>query len=149
MCKQRLLIGWLRLAPQRNRQNEEQQKKIILIHLLNLKPPGDLLLSLNRSAWLRYFELKIKNHRSTQHMKYINGLICIILLWSCGHTDHDQRSTFRYNEQTGNATLDPAFAKNQSIIWAVHQIYNSLVETDKDLNIVPSLARSWEISSDR
>jgi peptide/nickel transport system substrate-binding protein len=82
-------------------------------------------------------------------MKYINGLICIILLWSCGHTDHDQRSTFRYNEQTGIATLDPAFAKNQSIIWAVHQIYNSLVETDKDLNIVPSLARSWEISSDR
>jgi peptide/nickel transport system substrate-binding protein len=56
---------------------------------------------------------------------------------------------FRYNEQTGIATLDPAFAKNQSIIWAVHQLYNTLVETDQELNIVPSLAKSWEVSGDR
>ena len=56
---------------------------------------------------------------------------------------------FRYNEQTGIATLDPAFAKNQSIIWAVHQIYNTLVETDNHLRIVPSLAKNWEVSEDR
>jgi ABC-type transport system substrate-binding protein len=34
-------------------------------------------------------------------------------------------------------------------MWAVHQLYNTLVEVDKDLHIVPSVARSWEISADR
>jgi peptide/nickel transport system substrate-binding protein len=56
---------------------------------------------------------------------------------------------FHYNEQTGIASLDPAFAKNQSIMWAVHQLYNTLVEVDSQLNIVPSLARRWDISDDK
>jgi ABC-type transport system substrate-binding protein len=56
---------------------------------------------------------------------------------------------FHYNEQTGIASLDPAFAKNQSIMWAIHQLYNTLVEVDKDLRIVPSLAKRWEVSDDR
>ena len=34
-------------------------------------------------------------------------------------------------------------------MWAVHQLYNTLVEVDQDLNTVPSLAKSWEISDDR
>jgi oligopeptide transport system substrate-binding protein len=58
------------------------------------------------------------------------------------------KNIFHYNEQTGIATLDPAFAKNQSIIWAVHQIYNTLVQTDDSLHLVPSLAKSWDISAD-
>ncbi|MGZ3923173.1 MAG: ABC transporter substrate-binding protein [Flavisolibacter sp.] len=45
--------------------------------------------------------------------------------------------------------MDPAFAKNQSIMWAVHQLYNTLVEGDSQLNIVPSLATRWEISDDK
>ena len=74
---------------------------------------------------------------------------CCILLSSCSSGRKDEKMVFRYNEQTGIATLDPAFAKNQSIIWAVHQLYNTLVETDQELNIVPSLAKSWEVSDDR
>ncbi|HEY4154134.1 MAG TPA: ABC transporter substrate-binding protein, partial [Puia sp.] len=65
-----------------------------------------------------------------------------------GHSTGNKK-TFRYNEPTGIATLDPAFAKNQSIIWPVHQLYNTLVETDSQLHIVPSLARSWEISANK
>jgi peptide/nickel transport system substrate-binding protein len=34
-------------------------------------------------------------------------------------------------------------------MWAVHQLYNTLVEIDSNLNIVPSIAKSWEISEDR
>lgn len=34
-------------------------------------------------------------------------------------------------------------------MWAVHQLYNTLVETDPQLNIVPSLAKSFDVSSDR
>ncbi len=70
-------------------------------------------------------------------------------LLSCNRSGHDNRKVFYYNETTGIATLDPAFAKNQSIMWVVHQLYNTLVEVDSNLNIVPSLAKSWEVSADR
>ncbi|MGZ5254616.1 MAG: ABC transporter substrate-binding protein [Flavitalea sp.] len=88
-------------------------------------------------------------------MKVINALnkswwpMLLLLLVSCGSRQGRYNNVFRYNENSGIASLDPAFAKNQSIIWAVHQIYNTLVETDKNLNIVPSLAHRWEISEDR
>ncbi len=75
--------------------------------------------------------------------------IIIILLSACNHTKHTDKQVFYYNESTGVATLDPAFAKNQSVMWVVHQLYNTLVEIDSNLNIVPSLAKSWEISADR
>ena len=56
-----------------------------------------------------------------------------------------------YDAKTGALaqSLDPAFAKNQSIIWAVHQLFNTLIETDNHLNMVPSLARNWDITPDR
>ncbi|HJU46283.1 MAG TPA: ABC transporter substrate-binding protein [Chitinophagaceae bacterium] len=79
--------------------------------------------------------------------------ICIIIsiniLTGCRHHDYSGKQIFHYNEPTGIATLDPAFAKNQSIIWAVHQLYNTLVETDSNLTIAPSLATVWEVSADR
>ncbi|HXL58171.1 MAG TPA: ABC transporter substrate-binding protein, partial [Chitinophagaceae bacterium] len=75
--------------------------------------------------------------------------IITILLSACNHTKHTDKQVFYYNESTGVATLDPAFAKNQSVMWVVHQLYNTLVEIDSNLNIVPSLAKSWEISADR
>ncbi|NDC77012.1 MAG: ABC transporter substrate-binding protein, partial [Chitinophagia bacterium] len=56
---------------------------------------------------------------------------------------------FRYNQPEGIATLDPAFAKNQAVIWATHQLFNSLTEVHPDSGIRPSLARSWTLSSDR
>lgn len=46
------------------------------------------------------------------------------------------------------ASLDPAFAKNQSVMWAVHQLYNTLVEVDSAMQLKPSLAKSWDISPD-
>jgi oligopeptide transport system substrate-binding protein len=77
-------------------------------------------------------------------------LAAAILLTSCGsHSAHSDRPVFHYNEFSGIATLDPAFAKNQSIMWAVHQLFNTLVETNNDLNIVPSLAKNWDISPDK
>ena len=76
---------------------------------------------------------------------------CMLILFfaSCaGRRDHDKK-VFHYNEQTGIASLDPAFAKNQSIMWPIHQLFNTLVEIDDSLHIVPSIARSWEVSADR
>ena len=73
----------------------------------------------------------------------------LLLLPGCYSREKDAANIFRYNETTGIASLDPAFAKNQSIMWAVHQVYNTLVEVDDQLNIVPSIAKSWTISEDK
>jgi peptide/nickel transport system substrate-binding protein len=59
------------------------------------------------------------------------------------------KKIFHYNESDGVATLDPAFAKNRSIMWVIHQLYSTLVETDDQLHFVPALARSWDLSADR
>lgn len=71
-----------------------------------------------------------------------------ILFLSCGNHQHPDKKIFHYNEQTGIASLDPAFAKNQSIMWAIHQLYNTLIEVDENMQLKPSLAKSWELSSD-
>ena len=83
----------------------------------------------------------------------VKPFFCIFIFAACLLSCHYDRSstkqTFSYNESSNIATLDPAFAKSQSVIWAVHQLYNTLVETDSQLNIVPSLAGHWSISQDR
>lgn len=72
-----------------------------------------------------------------------------MLVAACRGGRKNSRMIFRYNEQTGIQSLDPAFAKNQSNMWMVHQIFNTLVETDDSMQLVPSLAKSWEVSPDR
>lgn len=69
-------------------------------------------------------------------------------LSSCKNHQHPDKKIFHYNEQTGIASLDPAFAKNQSIMWAVHQLYSTLVEVNDQMQLQPSVAKSWEISAD-
>lgn len=75
---------------------------------------------------------------------------CILFLSAgCYQPEKAAAGYFRYNEHSGIASLDPAFAKNQSVMWAVHQLYNTLVEPDSSLQMKPSLAARWEISADR
>lgn len=76
-------------------------------------------------------------------------MAAVFFLFACGDGKQPVKQVFYYNESSGIATLDPAFAKNQSIIWAVRQLYNTLVQTDQRLNIVPSLAYRWEVSENR
>lgn len=81
-----------------------------------------------------------------------NRFICvlvIVVLVSCYNENRSGKRIFRYNETQGIASLDPAYAKNQSIMWVIHQMYNTLVEVDDQLNIQPSLAKSWDVSPDR
>ncbi|NIG56195.1 ABC transporter substrate-binding protein [Chitinophaga sp. Cy-1792] len=67
---------------------------------------------------------------------------------SCGPQADSGKQVFRYNQVEGITSLDPAFARNQSVIWAVRQIYNTLVEPDENLQMRPSLASHWEESAD-
>jgi ABC-type transport system substrate-binding protein len=82
--------------------------------------------------------------------KYCFSLAALLfLLPSCYNKRNSSKNIFHYNEMTGIASLDPAFAKNQSIMWSVHQLYNTLVQVDSNLQLTPSLAKNWEISPDR
>jgi oligopeptide transport system substrate-binding protein len=67
---------------------------------------------------------------------------------SCTNHSHPDKNIFHYNESSGLASLDPAFAKNKQVMWSVHQIYNTLVEIDSNMQVAPSLAKRWVISSD-
>lgn len=69
--------------------------------------------------------------------------------YGCKTQRNSGKNIFRYNETTGISSLDPAFARNQSIMWAIHQLYNTLTEVDDSLHIKPSLAKSWEYSADK
>ena len=82
-------------------------------------------------------------------VRYLFSGFCCLLLVNCSNSSRQHKKIFHYNEVTGIASLDPAFAKNQSVMWAIHQLYNTLVETDDNLNMVPSLAKSWNVSADR
>ncbi len=71
-----------------------------------------------------------------------------IFALSCNTHQHPDKKIFHYNESSGLASLDPAFAKNKQVMWAVHQVYNTLVEIDSNMQVAPSLARRWTISND-
>lgn len=91
------------------------------------------------------------------HYKYKQPFILFLVgfmsLWfilfaSCRSHVHPGKKIFHYNESSGLASLDPAFAKNKQVMWAVHQLYNTLVEIDSNMQMQPSLAKRWDISGD-
>lgn len=69
-------------------------------------------------------------------------------MFSCSNPENKAKNVFKYNEKANISSLDPAFAKAQNNIWACNQLYNGLVELDDSLNITPSIAKKWKISSD-
>ena len=71
--------------------------------------------------------------------KYLAFYCILIFFAGCYSSEKDNKNIFHYNEATGISSLDPAFAKNQSVMWGIHQVFNTLVEVDNQLNIVPSL----------
>lgn len=83
-------------------------------------------------------------------LKYLLLLLGVIQLISCSDVKNNKetRQVFRYNQASGITSLDPAFARDQANIWAVHQMFNGLVQLGPALHIHPSIAKSWDISED-
>ncbi len=75
-------------------------------------------------------------------------LLGVVLLANCHIPDNSDKQIFRYNESAGIATLDPAFAKDQAIIWGCSQLYNGLIRLDEQLQPQPCIAKRWTISPD-
>lgn len=72
----------------------------------------------------------------------------MFLLYGCKTKTEQQLQFFRYNQSSGIASLDPAFAKDQATIWACNHLYNSLLKLDDQLQVQPAIARNWSISED-
>lgn len=79
----------------------------------------------------------------------IYSLIFIFsFLVSCKDTKNvnNDHLVFRYNEHKNIGSLDPAFAKDNADIWAIHQLFNGLVQMDDSLHVKPSIAKNWTLS---
>ncbi len=78
-------------------------------------------------------------------------IIALTATVSCTNKTENKNSSkkvFRYNESAGISSLDPAFAKDLSNIWAVNQLFNGLVQLNDSLIVKPCIAKNWSISTD-
>ena len=84
------------------------------------------------------------------HSSQLIALLLLPLLFSCGknNSSDENLKIFKYNESAGILTLDPIYAKDLPHIWACNQIFNGLVAFDDEMNVVPAIAKSWNISDD-
>ncbi|MCX7728478.1 MAG: ABC transporter substrate-binding protein [Bacteroidia bacterium] len=60
----------------------------------------------------------------------------------------ESKNIFYYNEKDGISSLDPAESNVLPHIWICNQLYNGLVQLDDSLNVLPCIAKSWEIQED-
>src|SRR5262249_34629493 len=86
---------------------------------------------------------------------------CIALAVGCKDTSqpdagHGKRTvsvpryggTYRKSLRQEPLTLDPAFLTDTYATSVAQQVFNGLVQFDANLNVVPSIAKSWEASRD-
>lgn len=84
------------------------------------------------------------NHRSRLPFVW---LICLFILACHSAPPTDPKTVFHLNISAGYLeSIDPAYAKDLNMMWIDHMVYNTLLETDEHLQLVPSLAKSWEVN---
>jgi peptide/nickel transport system substrate-binding protein len=76
------------------------------------------------------------------------ALLFCLFFSSCSHTPPtDPKKVFHLNISTGYLeSIDPAYAKDLNMMWIDHMVYNTLLETGEHLQLIPSLATSWEVN---
>ena len=90
------------------------------------------------------------NHISKQAInRFFLVIHTSLVLISCNSSlKSEKKSIFKYNSSTGITSLDPAFARTQENIRAVNQLFNGLVQLNDSLQVVPCIAKNWQISDD-
>ena len=85
-----------------------------------------------------------------QKKQFIVLFLCLAaLICSCSPSSKINENTiFRYNEYRNITSLDPAFARNPQNIWPINQLFNGLVQLDKNLSVQPEIASTLNVSSD-
>jgi peptide/nickel transport system substrate-binding protein len=89
-------------------------------------------------------------HVTSEIINYLSISCAVLFFFSCENNLDSTKDhlVFRYNEHKNISTLDPAFCKDIADIWATNQLFNGLVQMDSDLNVIPCIAKSWQISDD-
>lgn len=73
----------------------------------------------------------------------------ILSVASCNERPQvDDRKVFRLNRYENISSLDPAFARSKSNNWMCNLLFSGLVSFDDSLQIIPEIAKHWEISED-
>lgn len=74
----------------------------------------------------------------------------LLVIFSCNNNSNSDKDNlvFRYNQHNNINTLDPAFSRTLQDTWVSNQLFNGLVQLDSDLNILPCIAKKWNISDD-
>lgn len=91
------------------------------------------------------------------NLKIINKLLCVllslnilILFCACDKdSELPEDQIIYYNTDYEPVTLDPQIANDSSSRLIIMNIFEGLVRTDEDNNIIPGAAKNWEISKDR
>ena len=101
----------------------------------------------------RYTHLKVRYDmpiKSERNLWAWLVMVMLLVFVSCGKRQDSEENLaiFKYNESAGILTLDPIYAKDLPHIWACNQVFNSLVAFDDKMNLVPMVAKSWDISDD-
>ena len=97
--------------------------------------------------------IKLKSNHNWKVILYIS-ISCMFFMFfmffNCKNSSNTNKDhlVFRYNEHANINTLDPAFSRTLQDTWVANQLFNSLVEMDSHLNIIPSIAKKWTISED-
>ena len=82
-----------------------------------------------------------------KQITFLKLILFIAFVSSCADKENiDPSTVFRYNEHKNINSLDPIYAKDIANIQAVNQLFNGLVEMDEKMNVIPSVAKRWEIS---
>ena len=72
-----------------------------------------------------------------------------LLVAGCKSERQSRNNIFYVNYSSGQLeSIDPAFAKALYMMWTTRMVYNTLVEADENLHVVPSLAKGWQVSPD-
>ncbi|HEY0176264.1 MAG TPA: ABC transporter substrate-binding protein, partial [Pedobacter sp.] len=82
-------------------------------------------------------------------IKNIFYTLCVLTACGCRPSaENNGKKVFNINLDQNLTSIDPAFARNQNALWMINQVFNGLVQVDNVLNVVPAIAKSWEVSAD-
>ena len=83
-------------------------------------------------------------------MILILGILASIMMLSNGYASQVSRYGGRYNVALSSEpeTIDPAFITDIYSVTVANNLFDGLVEFDKELNVIPAIAEIWKISRD-
>jgi peptide/nickel transport system substrate-binding protein/oligopeptide transport system substrate-binding protein len=81
-------------------------------------------------------------------------LVCLLFVFPWGSSADKKREitstggTYRRPLEFNPKTLDPALALDMYAVSVIQQVFDGLVQFDKDLNVIPAIAKAWKVSGD-